>query len=159
MTERLWTKNFILILLSNGLMFGGFHALLPTLPVFAAQQGGTGTQLGIIGGIFGFSAIFIRFFAVYGEKLLGKKKCLYIGLVISSLSVMGYAIFSAVDEIILIRVIHGLGYGLATTFYASLVADIIPRSRRGEGVGYFGLGSTVAMALAPASAVWISIRL
>lgn len=153
MIERLWSKNFIILIISNGLMYGGFHALLPILPLFATQIGGNGAQVGIIGGIFGISAIFIRFFSLRTEKLLGKKKSLYIGLVISFLCAVGYATFSAVNEIIVVRLIHGLGFGLTTTFYASVVADIVPKTRRGEGLGYFGLGSTLAMAVAPACAV------
>ena len=156
MTEKLWTKNFLLIIWSYALMYGGFHALLPTIPVYAAQNGGTGTQLGIIGGIFGISAIIIRFFAVWGAKKIGGKNCLLIGLVVSFLSMIGYSIFFRVDEIIAIRTIHGFGYGLATTFFATLATDIIPRSRRGEGMGYFGLGSTAVMVVAPAFGVWVA---
>ncbi|MBP2649463.1 MAG: mdtG 2 [Firmicutes bacterium] len=155
MDNKLWTKNFIFLLLSNALLFAGFHILLPTLPIYAAQNGGSGTQIGIIAGIFGFSAIFIRFFTDLGIKRLGKKKCLIIGIVISFICAASYVIFSSVNEIIGIRLIHGFGFGLATTFYATIASDIVPYSRRGEGMGYFGLGTTVAMALAPAAGVWL----
>ena len=63
---------------------------------------------------------------------------------------MSYFIFDSIDAIILARVLHGFGFGLSTTFAAALAADVIPAARRGEGVGYLGLGSTAAMALAPA---------
>ncbi|MBP2643874.1 MAG: mdtG 2 [Firmicutes bacterium] len=155
MNTKLWTKNFIFLLFSNALLFAGFHILLPTLPVYAAQNGGDGTQIGIISGIFGFSAIFIRFFTDMGIRKLGKRRCLLVGIVISFVCAAGYAIFSSVNDMIAIRVIHGFGFGLATTFYATIASDIVPHSRRGEGMGYFGLGTTVAMALAPAVGVWL----
>ncbi|MDU2066790.1 MAG: MFS transporter [Sporomusaceae bacterium] len=154
-TTRLWTKNFILLVLANSFLFGGFHILLPTLPVYAAAQGANGSQIGLITGIFGFSAIFIRLFTDLGVEKLGKKKCLYVGLFISFLCTISYAMFNSVESMIITRIFHGIGFGLTTTFSAAIVADIIPASRRGEGIGYFGLGSTVAMALTPATGVWL----
>jgi predicted MFS family arabinose efflux permease len=48
-----------------------------------------------------------------------------------------------------------MGFGIATTFYATIAADNIPNSRRGENLGYWGLGTTVAMAVAPALGIWL----
>ena len=154
-TVCLWTKNFISLLISNALLFAGFHILLPTLPLYAAANGATGSQIGVITGIFGISAIFIRLFTDYGVKVFGKKNCLYLGLLISFLCTLSYIVFSSIEGLIVTRVLHGLGFGLTTTFSAAIAADIIPSVRRGEGIGYFGLGSTVAMALTPAAGVWL----
>ena len=147
---RLWTKDFIALVMTNGLLFASFHFLLPTLPIYADHLGATGTELGVIGGIFGFSAIFIRLFTDTGVRAIGKKNCLYVGLVLSILATISYFIFDSIHAIILARVLHGFGFGLSTTFAAAIAADVIPAARRGEGVGYLGLGSTAAMALAPA---------
>ncbi|MBP2656516.1 MAG: mdtG 2 [Firmicutes bacterium] len=155
MTTKLWTKNFLFLLFSNALLFAGFYILLPTLPIYVAHNGGTGTQIGLISGVFGFAAIFIRFFTDFGIQKLGKKTCLLVGLGISFLCVASYGIFSSANVMIAIRVLHGFGIGLATTFFATIVSDIVPYSRRGEGMGYFGLGTTVAIALAPAAGVWL----
>ena len=59
---NLWTKNFIALIATNGLLFASFHVLLPTLPIYAGNIGANGVQIGMISGIFGFSAIFIRLF-------------------------------------------------------------------------------------------------
>lgn len=153
--EKLWTKNFIALTGANGFLFTGFHCLLPTLPVYAASLGATGSQIGIVTGIFGFAAIFVRLFTDTGVRSLGKKKCLYIGLLLSFIATVSYRLFSSIDILILARIIHGFGFGLSTTFAAAIVSDVIPDSRRGEGIGYFGLGSTIAMALAPALGVML----
>ena len=155
LNEKLWTKKFLALTLTNGLFFCGFHILLPTIPLYAAQQGGTSLQVGLIAGIFVFSAIFIRLFTEYGKNKFGKKNCLFIGIAISFLSAASYLIWNSVAELLAIRVIHGIGFGIATTFYATIAADVIPSSRLGEGMGYFGLGTTVAMAIAPALGIWI----
>jgi MFS family permease len=156
---KLWTKNFITLIATNGLLFASFHFLLPTLPMYAAGLGATGTQIGIISGIFGFSAIFIRLFTDTGVRALGKKKCLYAGLFLSILATCSYCVFNTINEIIFARIIHGLGFGLSTTFAAAIAADIIPAARRGEGIGYLGLGSTIAMALAPALGIALLVNL
>ncbi len=153
--QKLWTWNFIALIAANGFLFASFHFLLPTITVYAASLGATGAQIGLIGGIFGYSAIFIRLFTDTGVRAFGKKKCLYAGLLLCVASVLGYMLFPSADAIIFARVIHGLGFGLSTTFAAAIAADVIPAARRGEGIGYFGMGSTVAMALAPAFGLYL----
>jgi len=151
-TEKLWSRDFIALTAANGLLFAGFHILLPTLPIYVASLGASGSEIGLIAGIFGYSAIFIRLFTDTGVRAFGKKTCLYAGLLFSLLATAGYALLDSVGAIVIARVIHGFGFGLSTTFAAALVADVIPASRRGEGIGYFGLGSTIAMALRPGAA-------
>ncbi|MBB5335279.1 MFS transporter [Pectinatus brassicae] len=153
--ESLWTKNFITLIGTNAFLFAGFHCLLPTLPLYAASLGATGSQIGIVTGIFGFAAIIVRLFTDTGVRALGKKKCLYIGLFLSIIATVSYRVFTSIDMLIIARIIHGFGFGLSTTFAAAIVSDVIPDSRRGEGIGYFGLGSTVAMALSPALGVML----
>lgn len=94
--------------------------------------------------------VFIRLFTDAGVRKFGKKKCLYLGLLCSFLATLSYDMFTSIYSLIVARILHGIGFGLSTTFAAALVADVIPVQRRGEGIGYFGLGSTVAMAVAPA---------
>lgn len=147
---RLWTRNFIALVFANGLLFAGFHMLLPTLPLYVSNLGATGSQVGLVTGIFGYAAICIRLFTDNFVNKLGKKKCLYLGLLFSIIATLGYMLLDQIGSIIVARIIHGFGFGLSTTFAAAIVADVIPQERRGEGIGYFGLGSTVAMALAPA---------
>ena len=149
-TEKLWTRNFMALIAANGFLFASFHFLLPTITIYASSLGATGLQIGLIGGIFGYSAIFIRLFTDTGVRAFGKKNCLYVGLVLCILATLAYLLLDNPNAIIFARVIHGLGFGLSTTFAAAIAADVIPAARRGEGIGYFGMGSTIAMALAPA---------
>ncbi len=149
----LWTKQFVMIVIANGLLFSSFHALLPTLPMYVASLGASGSAVGIITGIFGISAIFIRLFTDDVVRKFGKKKCLYAGILLTILATFSFTIFTSLQMLVAARIIQGFGFGLGTTFAAALAVDIIPASRRGEGVGYFGLGSTVAMGSAPALGV------
>lgn len=153
--SKLWTKDFILFTLSNTFLFSGFHIFLPTLPLYVLTQGGTSTDVGLLSAIFVFCAILIRLFTDYGIKRWGKKYYLYIGCILCFVAAISYILATTVPRLLSLRVVHGLGFGIATTLYAAIVTDLIPRSRRGEGIGYFGLGTTVAMAIAPGLGVWI----
>lgn len=154
--ETLWTKDFIFLSCSNACLFSGFHILIPTLPMFIAGFGGTDAQIGLIMGSFTFSAILIRLFTARGVNKLGKKNFLVAGILISLLATAFYYWATTVTLSLSVRILHGFGFGIATTMYATIVSDIIPSSRRGEGMGYFGLGTTVMMALAPALGVWVA---
>lgn len=149
----LWTKQFIAIMMANGLFFVSFHSLLPTLPLYVASLGATGTEIGIIAGIFSLSSIGIRLFTEDVVRRLGKKNCLYAGILFSLAATISYPFITSIPLLTLGRIIQGLGFGLGTTFAAALAVDIIPASRRGEGVGFFGLGNTISMGLAPAAGV------
>jgi MFS family permease len=153
--EKLWTKDFILFTISNTFLFSGFHIFLPTLPLYVLKQGGTSTDIGLLSAIFVFCAILIRLFTDYGIKRWGKKYYLYIGCILCFIAALSYTLATSVPKLLSLRVLHGLGFGIATTLYATIVADILPASRRGEGMGYFGLGTTLAMAVAPGLGVWI----
>lgn len=149
----LWTKRFVAIMMANGLFFVSFHSLLPTLPLYVASLGATGTEIGIIAGIFSLSSIGIRFFTEDIVHRLGKKNCLYLGILLSLAATISYPFITSIPLLTFGRIIQGLGFGLGTTFAAALAVDIIPASRRGEGVGFFGLGNTISMGLAPAAGV------
>jgi predicted MFS family arabinose efflux permease len=153
--EPLWTRAFIYLAVSNALLASGFHMLIPTLPLFIAGFGGTDAQIGLIMGSFTFSAVLIRFYTVQGINRLGKTNFLLWGIVICMIAIAGYYWATNVALSLSTRILHGVGFGIATTMYATIVSDIIPGSRRGEGMGYFGLGSTLLMALAPAIGVWV----
>lgn len=145
----IWTRSFIFIMLSNALLFMAFEMLLPTLPLFVASLGGAPSQIGLVTGVFMFSAIAIRPFTAVLASKIDKKKLLIAGIAISAIATGSYYLSSGIDMILLLRVIHGFGFGLATTYFATLAAENIPKERRGEGMGYFGVGETVAISIGP----------
>jgi MFS family permease len=151
----LWSRNFILLSLSNALLFAGFHLLLPTLPLFVAAYGGSPAEIGLIVGGFTFSAIGIRPFTSAGIGRWGRSRFLRLGLAVCILSMAGYYFTGQAATTLAVRLAHGLGFGIASTLYAAIAADLIPAGRRGEGMGYFGLGTTFMMALAPLTGLWL----
>ncbi|MDX7997344.1 MULTISPECIES: MFS transporter [Bacillus] len=146
---KMWSISFIIVTLSNAFLFMVFEMLLPTLPLFVTAIGGGAKQVGLVTGIFMISAIAIRPFAGVLAQRFNKKNLLIFGIVISACSTGAYYLASDVSVLLLIRLIHGAGFGLATTYFATIAAEIIPKERRGEGIGYFGVGETIAVSVGP----------
>ncbi|MCF6094636.1 MFS transporter [Microaerobacter geothermalis] len=151
----LWTKDFVLISLSNLFLFTSFQMLIPTLPAYVEDHGGDEFAVGLVIGLFTISALLTRPFAGKALDTIGRRKVLFSGLLIFIASVMGYYWMTSVLLILLIRLIHGIGWGMATTTYGTIVSDLIPPQRRGEGMGYFGLSSNLAMAIGPFFGIWV----
>ncbi|MGO4528611.1 MFS transporter [Paenibacillus sp. 2TAF8] len=147
--QKLWGKSFIFIMLANALLFMAFEMLLPTLPLFVSSLGGNASQIGLVTGIFMFSAILVRPFTSVLATKMNKKFLLIIGIAICALATGAYYLSSGIGIILVLRVIHGFGFGLATTYFATIATENIPKSRRGEGMGYFGVGETVAISVGP----------
>lgn len=146
----LWTRPFILIILVNFMMFSSMYVLLPTLPVYAQRIGGNETVAGLIVGLFTISAVVMR--PISGNLLdrKGRKVLLNAGILIFLFSALAYNLASVILVLLALRVVHGAGWGVMTTAAGTIASDIIPAPRRGEGMGYYGVSSTVAMSLGPA---------
>ncbi|MDQ0198807.1 MFS transporter [Neobacillus ginsengisoli] len=147
---KLWTKNFISISLSNFFLFLTFYILLVTLPIFALKDfHSSATQAGLMTTVFLLSAIISRPLAGQWLEKVGNKKVLLTALIIFAGASLLYFFPKTVMGFLAIRLLHGVGFGMATTAVGTIVADIIPISRRGEGMGYFVMSTNMAMVLGP----------
>lgn len=153
--DGLWTKNFILILLANFVIFFGFQMLMPTIPVYAEKLGGSQSEAGLVMGVFAVSAVLIRPFAGRAIDIYGRKGIFLLGLGVFFVSVLAYNWLPTVLLLMVFRLIHGLGWGASSTAAGTIASDTIPHKRLAEGMGYYGLASDIAMAVAPAYGLFI----
>lgn len=147
--KSFWSKNFTLLLLSNALLFLAFEMLVPTLPLLAESIGSSPSQVGLIIGIFTLSALVSRPLCNTLAFYIDKKYLLIIGVFITLLSTWGYLLSTNLTSLIILRLVHGFGFGIATTFFATLASEQLPHNRMGEGMGYFGVGETICMSVGP----------
>ncbi|MDP4549989.1 MFS transporter [Alkalihalobacillus macyae] len=148
--EKIWTRDFIFICISNFFIFAGFQMTLPTLPLFVNELGGSDQLIGFVVGIFTLSALLIRPWSGHVLESLGRRVVFLIGLFVFVISVGSYAFTGSLILLFLMRVVQGLGWGMSTTAVGTIATDLIPQKRRGEGMGYFGLAGNLAMAFGPA---------
>jgi MFS family permease len=146
----LWTKEFILITVVNLFIFLGFQMLLPVLPVYSAKLGGANVWAGLVVGMITFSAVIMRPIAGRLLDQKGRKGVLLYGLGVFILCTLGYNWVPSVLLLLVLRFIHGFGWGASGTATSTIASDLIPKHRFAEGMGYFGLTSTLAMAIGPA---------
>ncbi len=149
-TEKIWTREFISICLANFFVFLGFQMTLPTLPIFVKEIGGSDQMIGFVVGVFTFSALVIRPYAGHILETKGRGIVYMVGIVIFTLSVGSFGFIALIPILLLVRMVQGAGFGLATTASGTIATDLIPPSRLGEGMGYFGLSGNLALALGPA---------
>ena len=152
----LWTKNFILICLANLLIFTSFYFLLPTLPVFVTSElQGDESNVGYVVGVLSLTAVLVRPLSGYLLDVSGRKKILILALVAFSLAMGAYYFVTSLTLLFLLRFVHGLAWGFTTTGAGTIASDIVPPARRGEGMGYYGLSNTLAMAAGPSLGLFI----
>ncbi|PLR80362.1 MFS transporter [Bacillus canaveralius] len=148
--QRLWTKSFISVAAANFFTFATFYYLLVTLPLYALQDlHGKETAVGLLIAIFLIAAIVTRPFAGKWIGKAGKRIVFLSSLIILFGSSALYFIPHSMTALLVLRFVHGIGFGMATTAAGAIVADIIPDSRKGEGMGYYGLTLNLAMVIGP----------
>lgn len=154
--QPLWTKDFIYLWMANFLMAGSFYLILPTLPVYAeGYLKLNNADIGYIIGFFTITALIMRLIAGHFVDTLGRKIVYLPALFLFAILMSGYAFVQTLILLFALRLLHGVSWGFATTANMTVASDIIPAERRGEGIGYFTLSMTIAMALAPAIAFYV----
>ncbi|GEN30806.1 MFS family permease [Cerasibacillus quisquiliarum] len=148
-SEKIWTRDFILICIANFFVFIGFQMTLPTIPLFVKELGGSDQMIGIIVGIFTFSSLVIRPYAGHALETKGRRFVYLFGLMIFTISLASFAWIASIALLIIFRLIQGVGFGFTSTATGTIATDLIPPKRRGEGMGYFGLSGNLALALGP----------
>lgn len=162
MSERqpkpIFTRNFIFITLINLFIFFSFQMIFPTLPIYISHIGGNDAVIGLVMGVFTVTSLLTRPLAGWALDTIGRRPVFLIGLIILLLSALSYSFATAVGTIVMIRLLHGIGWGISGTAAATVAAEIIPRSRFGEGMGYFSLANSLSMAVAPATGIYIAFQ-
>ncbi|WP_067727981.1 MFS transporter [Oceanobacillus damuensis] len=148
--NKIWTRDFLFICFANFFVFLGFQMTLPTIPLFVKELGGSDQMVGVIVGIFTFSALLIRPYAGHALETKGRRFVYMAGLSMFVLSVGAFAFAASMVLLIIIRMLQGIGWGFSTTAGGTIATDLIPPKRRGEGMGYFGLSGNIALAFGPA---------
>lgn len=149
-TDKIWSRDFVLVCLANFFIFLGFQMTLPTLPLFVKELGGSDQLIGVIVGIFTFSALIFRPYAGHALESKGRQFVYMLGLGIFVISVGSLAFVVSIFFLFIMRVVQGIGWGFSTTATSTIATDLIPPKRRGEGMGYFGLSGNLALAFGPA---------
>ena len=155
--ERLWTKDFILLFSINFFLTFIFYLLMVTMAVYAMQEFDASTSMaGLVAGIFIIGEIIARFYIGRKMERIGRKKVLMMGLLLLALTTPLYFINLGIAVLLITRFVHGIAIGIAGTAAGTIVAQIIPRTRKGEGIGFFSMSIALAAAFGPFIGLYLS---
>lgn len=150
MPNTLWNRNFTLLTFSNFFMCSAYYSLISTLPIYISTELHSSKSIvGLVLASYIVASVLVRPFVGFGLDKYGRKTILIVSLLLYALVFNGYLIAWTVAVMILVRFIHGLTWGLTTTSNSTVAVDIIPPGKRGQGIGYFGISTTLGMALGP----------
>lgn len=154
--EPIWTKSFISLFITNIAVFIVFYGLVSALPLYAiGALGRTDEDAGLLMSAFLLSAIVVRPFTGKILDIAGKRKMLWIGLVFYLICTILYYFIEPFGVLLGLRFMQGIWFSIITTAGVSIAADIVPKARKGAGLGYFNMSTNLAVVLGPLIALSI----
>lgn len=143
----LWTYAFITF-------FSAFQ-LLPAIPFRILELGGSKAEAGWFLAVYTFASAFSAPLTGSLADHLGRRRL----LISASLLFIGFSIaYGVITNLLLLLVVaavHGAIWSGILSSSSAIMSELIPESRRIEGLAYWGLASTAAIAIAPAAGLWI----
>lgn len=153
--EPLWTSSFIKLMVGTLFIFMSFQMLIPTLPPYIKSIGASGTEIGLVTALFSIGAVLSRPFIGFMLEYRTRKPLVLIGALMLLLITFLYPLSQVVIIFLAFRLLHGLAWGWSTTVNGTAAVDVVPNSRLGEGMGYFGLSITIGMIIAPSLGIFL----
>lgn len=148
--DKLVTPSYCFILAANFLLYFGFWLLTPVLPFYLLEEFQvSNTTIGVVLSCYTIAALCIRPFSGYLLDTFSRKPLYLFAYFIFTLVFAGYMVAGLLTLFILLRIVHGISFGMVTVGGNTVVIDIMPSSRRGEGLGYYGLSNNIAMSIGP----------
>lgn len=148
-SERLWTRDFILLIVIAALASTAITTQMGTLPLYVESLGGSTAESGAIVGVLGISALIFRFPTGVMIDKYGRRIMLLIGLGILVVDFTLLNVFRTLMILFCLRFLQGIGNGMQTTATSTIAADLIPPRRLQVGLGYFSLAQVVPSAIGP----------
>lgn len=154
--EKLWNKDYCKVLTANFMTFFAFYLLTPLLPIYLSEQfHAPKDTIGIVLSGYTIAALIIRPLSGFVVDSFNRRKVLLLCLFFFFIFFFGYLGASTLLMFAIVRTLHGAPYGAVTVASTTVAVDVLPSSRRNEGLGFYGLSNNLAMAIAPSIGIWI----
>lgn len=148
--NRIFTKDLSLAFVITVCCSLNYFAILINITSFGITTfGASEAEAGFSAGIYVIGGLFSRLFLGKYIELVGRRRMLILGLGFSLIMSVFYFYVSTIYMLYVVRLLHGVGYGIASTSSTDIAARLIPPERRGEGLGYFALSITLGTAVGP----------
>ncbi len=156
MEEKLWNKEYLKVMTSNFLLFFAFYLLTPLLPIYLNEQFAANKDvIGMALSGYVVATLLVRPFSGFVVDTFNRKKVLMVCFFAFFICFGGYIGAGTLLMFAIVRTLHGIPFGATTVANSTVAIDVLPSSRRNEGVGYYGLSNNLAMAIAPSAGIYI----
>ncbi|WP_290430466.1 MFS transporter [Paramuribaculum intestinale] len=154
--DKLWNREYWKVMTSNFMLFFAFYILTPLLPIYLdAQFAADKHMIGIVLSGYVVATLLVRPFSGFIVDTFDRKRVLTLCFFVFFIMFAGYVGAGTLLMFAIVRTLHGLPFGAATVANSTVAIDVLPASRRNEGIGYYGLSNNLAMAIAPSVGIWI----
>ncbi|WP_438347436.1 MFS transporter [Paenibacillus sp. FA6] len=148
--DKLWTREFVMLTVCNLLLFLNLQMIISPLPAYVKDHfHASDLTVSLFTTLFALSAIASRLFSAKALEKGKRNTILFTGLILITLATFGYLWSGTVAMLLLMRILFGIGFGMGSTTLPTMASGVIPNRRLGEGLGYFGLSTSVALSLGP----------
>lgn len=147
--EKLWTGPYLLLIAMGTMTSTCFYMVNPTITKYAVGLGASVAAAGVISGLFSITALVARPFSGLVADRVNRKRLLIFSTCVMGVAALGYSVSHTVPLLIAFRILHGVAFAFSGTVNVTMIASLVPRSRLGEGVGYYGLVNIFATAIGP----------
>lgn len=148
--KKLWTKDFVTVSVINFTITLIFFLLMVTIAAYAVKEFNASTSIaGLVSSIFIIGSLVGR---LGGGRVIGEwgsKKTLFVGLLAFLITTLLYFAALNLPLLMITRLLQGISLGIASTSTGTIVAQLLPPERRGEGIGYYSLSAILATAIGP----------
>ncbi|CAK7045242.1 MAG: Staphylopine export protein [Parabacteroides sp.] len=154
--DKLVSPSFCYILAANFLLFFAFYLILPILPFYLKEQFmADKSMIGFILSCYTLACLCIRPFSGYLLDTFSRRPLYLLAYAVFMVIFAGYMVASLLSIFIILRILHGFAFGMVTVSGNTIVIDILPSSKRGEGIGYYGLANNLAMSFGPMTGLFM----
>lgn len=154
---KLWTKEFIITALVNFFAALNFYLLMIIISEFAMKKfNSSPSEAGFTASIFIIGSLAARVFVGKWMMSVGYKRILCVGVFVGLVMTLAYFGVNNVIMLLAVRLLHGASFGITSTATATIISDVVPKERRGEGIGYFSLSQIIATAIGPFIGMFLS---
>jgi len=154
--DKLWNHNYIKVMTANFALFFAFYILTPLLPLYLSEHfHATKDVIGLVLSGYTITALLFRPFSGYVVDTFSRKTVLMVCFASFAIFFAGYLAAGTLLLFTIVRTLHGGPFGALTVANSTVAIDVLPSSRRNEGIGYYGLSNNLAMAIAPTIGIFI----
>src|SRR3954467_6067177 len=153
--HRLFTPGFFVMCGFSFTVFLSVFQLLPTAPFHIQDLGGSTFASGLFLGFLTYSSAFSAPLTGAVVDRIGQRRVLITSSVAITVFSILYGVISDYRWLLALVIVHGIFWSGLLSASAAYMTNMLPVARRAEGIGYWGLSSVLALAVAPTVGFWI----